>query len=99
MSKIYEKADDQHVRAIIVYGDTTDNYLYADAENSKYLDAAAVFDAFMKNMLFIQIDDDVYRPINFDSTTGCYDTIASSEVEGEQVISMTAWAIAVDPEA
>lgn len=59
MEKIYEKADDQHVRSIIVYGkattaDSTTTYsLYANPEFTEYLNADEIADVFAKGMLVV----------------------------------------------
>ena len=59
MFKIFEKADDQHVRTMVAYGkattveSTTTYTLYANSAFTAYLDAKEVADVFDKGMLAV----------------------------------------------
>jgi len=63
MSKIFEDANDQHVRNIIVYGKTSDYKLYTTSAKTTQVAQAVVEDAFAKGMLLVQEGDVLRVPI------------------------------------
>ena len=66
MSKIFEDANDQHVRNIIVYGKTADHKLYTTSAKTTQVAQAVVEDAFAKGMLLVQEGDVFLVPIALD---------------------------------
>lgn len=71
--QIYEKAGDVHVRKYQVYGDATDNKLYASADFQKVLDPAAVFAAAVYGTLMIFDGTNYLEVVSF--VEGSYKTL------------------------
>jgi hypothetical protein len=74
MNVIYQDAKDLHVGAIIVYGNTEDGKLYADPEFTDQVTIAALYDAFIKGLLVVKVDDynDIFKPIAISNPDGHY---------------------------
>ena len=53
MDKIYEDANDQHVRANIVYRNDADAKVYVDKEYTIGIDADTLMNLFLKNNVLI----------------------------------------------
>lgn len=53
MEKVFEQAKDLHVRNIVVYGDTSDNKLYREAEYKTEITTVELEDMFKKGALLI----------------------------------------------
>lgn len=66
LNKIYESYSDQHVRAVIVYGNTTDHKLYGDSAHTATLSAADIKEAFKKGLL-VHDGTNLLIPIKFGS--------------------------------
>lgn len=90
MQKIYEDANDQHIRKVVVFGKAADSKLYANADYDAYLDADVVEDLFNKGMLAIKVSDDVFNPVAFASSK--YVTVSVSS----NAAAVTEWTIATE---
>ena len=66
LNKIYESYSDQHVRAVIIYGNATDHKLYADSAHTVTLSAEDIEDAFKKGML-LHDGTNLLMPVKFGS--------------------------------
>jgi hypothetical protein len=64
MDKIYEHADDLHVRAIKIYAKAADVYAYSDAAKTLKIDAATLQDLFIKGCV-VDAAGILYRPVSF----------------------------------
>lgn len=53
MDKIYEKANDQHVRNYIVYGNITDHKLYAESDHKTPIEQKHLEEMFKKGAILI----------------------------------------------
>ena len=53
MTRIYEDANDQHVRKIVFFGKTADHKLYDGSDYKKQITQKELEDAFKKGMLLI----------------------------------------------
>lgn len=67
MDRIYEHANEQHVRAIVIYKDE-DNLAYEDAEMTKLFTAEALENAFLKGCVVRVVTDlgytnEMFRPV------------------------------------
>ena len=82
-NKIYEGYSDQHMRAVIAYGNAVDHNLYTGSAYSVRMSAAVIKDAFMKGMLLVYDGTNFLRPIKFGSgkvtTVDGTTTVASTE--------------------
>lgn len=63
MKKIYEDANDQHVRNLVVFGKAADSKIYVDAEYETQATQAEVEEAFGKSMLLVKVGDNYFKPI------------------------------------
>lgn len=68
MSKLYENANDQHIRTVFVYGDSTDSKLYdkASGTGKNQIEQAYLEDLFAKQMVLVVIGDKTYAPLYID---------------------------------
>lgn len=64
MDKIFEHANEQHLRALIVYGDTEDGNLYYEPEHVNKVDANDVDNAYKKGALRIDDGTNLLSPIS-----------------------------------
>lgn len=100
MEKIYEKADDQHVRAVVAYarayGDSK-HELYASPDWDTYLDFEDVEAAYEKNMLNIVTYENGHavalKPVSFDG-----EEFSTLRAEGGTVYFVH-WVVAAKPDA
>lgn len=69
MSKVYENANDVHVRAILVYAKNGDSYAYADSANTVTINQAELKDIFEKGCIVVDAGVE-YKPVSFKSATG-----------------------------
>lgn len=63
MDKKYIRAEDLHVAANLVYGNTTDTFAYTDAACTVKCTTKELEDAFVKGMLLV-IGTTQYRPVS-----------------------------------
>lgn len=63
LTKIFEQANDQHLRNVVVYGKAADSKIYEDSAYTTQVDQAVVEDAFAKGMLLVKAGDDYFVPI------------------------------------
>jgi hypothetical protein len=70
MDKVYEKANDQHVRSVYIYGKENDAYAYSDSTCTAKLTAIELKDLFEKNMIIISIAGVLHMPIGYAVATG-----------------------------
>ena len=69
MDRIYEDANDQHVRAVIIYKKSGQTKAYADADCTVQLTTAELKDAFIKGAV-IKLEDGAFvKPIKYDETS------------------------------
>ena len=69
MKKIYEHANDVHVRATIIYVKNGDAYAYSDASTTVKINYASLKDMFEKGA--VVIDGAVeYAPVSFKTSSG-----------------------------
>jgi len=61
--KIYEQAKDLHVRKTVVYGNTTNNKVYVDAEKTTEALKADLVELFEKGMLLVSAGTDKLAPV------------------------------------
>lgn len=73
MMKIFEHANDLHVRTVVVFGKAADHTLWADAEFEVALVADEVADAFEKGMLVINDNEVMKKPVALND--GAYVTV------------------------
>lgn len=69
MEKVYQDAKDLNVAARVVYGKTDNGKLYLDADFTEQAPAAAVAEAFDKNVLVVKVGDASFKPVKFDTDT------------------------------
>lgn len=65
MIEVNETYNDQHIRAVILYGKTADHKLYADEKYTVKVSADYVETAFKKGMLLISDGTSMLRPVKF----------------------------------
>ena len=83
MFKIYEDANDQHVRNIVVYGDTASGKLYHEADHLTQVTKEFLSDAFNKHMLMvINTAGDKLYPVALTKNTVSTVTVSDGEVTG-----------------
>ena len=70
MEKIYEHADDLHVRVRKVYAKASDAYAYADAEFTTKISATNLHNAFLKGMIVVDSAGVEYKPISCKVVSG-----------------------------
>lgn len=73
LKKFYEDANDQHVGAITIYGDTSANKAYADAAKSlEMTEDTKAYVCHMAQMgrVVVSMDSKLYRPVEIDATNG-----------------------------
>lgn len=80
MEKIFQDAKDLNVAARIVYGKTADGKLYLDADLTEQAPAAAVAEAFNKNVLVVKVGDASFKPVKFDDDTVTVIDVSSGTV-------------------
>jgi len=78
--KIYEKANDVHVRATVVYKKAADVYAYLNPEKTVKISASVLKDFFEKGVIVIDGVKE-YAPVSFNLTTGV-GTITYVETDG-----------------
>lgn len=64
MAKIYDRAKDKNVAAIVIYGNGTDGQAYVDAEGKTQFKTSELKDAFLKRAV-VQIGSDYFIPVAF----------------------------------
>ena len=69
MDKIFERADDVHVAARVVYASSAHQYAYADANFTTKINAATLADMFMKGMIIVD-GTEQYKPVSIIVTSG-----------------------------
>lgn len=69
MTKIYEDANDQHVRAVVIYKKSAQTYAYVDAEFTTKFTTSALKDAFVKGAVIQLEDGALVKPIKYDETS------------------------------
>lgn len=62
MKKVFERANDLHVRCTYVFKNSADDYAYADATHTTKFSADALHDLFLKGMVIVDADVE-YKPI------------------------------------
>lgn len=80
MEKVYQDAKDLNVAARVVYGKAADGKLYLDAELTEQAPAAAVAEAFDKNVLVVKVGDVSFKPVKFDTDTVTVVDVSSGTV-------------------
>lgn len=86
MIKVNENYDDQHIRAVILYGKTADHKLYADEKYTVKVAADYVEAAFKKGMLLVSDGTSMLRPVKF--AAGKVVT-----VDGTTAVTGTEWSV------
>lgn len=90
MTTIMEHADDQHVRAYVVYGKAADHKLYYDEKYTTQVTKADAENAFKKNLLQIVDTTTTLVPVAMTGTT--VKTVAGSSTAA----TLTDWAVKAD---
>lgn len=90
MITIMEHADDQHVRAYVVYGKAADNKLYYEKDYKTQVTQADAENAFKKNLLQIVDTTTTLVPVAMIGTT--VKTVAGSSTAA----TLTDWAVKAD---
>lgn len=67
--KIYEKANDVHVRATVVHNKTGELYAYLNPEKTEKISALVLKDLFEKGIIIVDGTKE-YNPVSFDLTAG-----------------------------
>lgn len=73
MEKLYEQANDLHVRGIMFYPNSR-GYAFLDQELEEKATQEEVIDAFVKGVMFISRDGHIYKPIDLDISEEGYVT-------------------------
>ena len=98
MTTIMEHADDQHVRAYVVYGKTADHKLYYDAKYTTQVAQADAENAFKKGMLHIIDTTTTLIPVAMTGTT--VKTVGKTSVTATsgsvEVAALVDWAVKAD---
>ncbi len=63
MEKIFEDANEQHVRNFVVYAKSADNKLYYEADHKTQVTKADAENAFKKGVLLVNDGTSLYAPI------------------------------------
>lgn len=80
MEKIFEHANDLHVRAVKVYAKANDTFAYADAAYTTKISADDLHNAFVKGMVVVDKDNVEYKPISCKVASGvCTVTYATTD--------------------
>ena len=75
---IYADAEEKYVKNVVLYGQGSDNYVYADAGYTQKIDKATLLNLCMKGVLVLY-GGSYYAPIAFkDNTTSASLTIATN---------------------
>lgn len=75
---IYADAEEKYVKNVVLYGQSSDNYVYADAGYTQKIDKATLLNLCMKGVLVLY-GGSYYAPIAFkDNTTNVSLTIATN---------------------
>ncbi len=69
MEKIYEHADDLHVRATYIYAKASDVYAYSDSAKTKKIDAKTLKDLFQKGAIIVDTGAE-YKPVSYSVASG-----------------------------
>lgn len=67
MTKVFEDANDQHVRNVIFYGKAADHKLYHEAGYTNQITATELADAFKKGMVLVFDGTNYLVPVAFAS--------------------------------
>lgn len=98
MDKIFEKANDQHVRKLVVYGNATDHKLYIDSTYTKLAAEADVVDAFDKGMLRIVEATGSSLPVS--RYGGCIYTVGTKNISSDEtpnvVADLVGWTVTAE---
>lgn len=62
MKKIFEHSDDLHVVARVIYAKTGDTKAYADEKHTETINAATLYDLFVKGCLIVN-GENTYKPV------------------------------------
>lgn len=65
LTKFYEDANDQHVRAFFVYKKTGQTKAYRDAEFTDQFTTSALKDVFIKGAIIVLEDGSLVKPIKY----------------------------------
>lgn len=75
---VYADAEEKFVKNVVLYGQASDNYVYADAGFTQKIDKATLLNLCMKGVLVLYAGS-YYAPIAFkDNTTSVSLTIATN---------------------
>lgn len=68
MDRIYEHANEQHIRSFVIYGDSTDTKLYnkASGTDKVQIEQAELENLFAKQLVLVKIGDVTYAPLYID---------------------------------
>jgi len=69
MNKVYERYEDQHVRATYVYVKSDDAYAYADELTTIKIEAATLEDLFRKGIIVVDADTE-YKATSLNVAAG-----------------------------
>ena len=82
LKKLYEDGDDQHVGAVILYGDASANKVYADAAKSlEMTEDTKAYVCHMAQMgrVVVSMNSKLYRPVEVDTTNGKLSVVTVTE--------------------
>lgn len=86
MEKIFERVEDLHVRAVVVYGKTADKKLYLESDYKTQAAAADVEKAFKLGALLVNDGTNLLVPVSF--AAGKVKTVGM----GASAVELTEWA-------
>lgn len=87
---IYEDANEQHARALIVYGKSTDNKLYYDPQHTEQVGEPDALRFFLMDALVVKTTDGYSRPVFVNTVNHKVVTLTKS---GSSVLG-TEWSVA-----
>lgn len=89
---VYEEANDQHSRALLVYGKSADTKLYYDAAYTEQVTVDDAVKFFAMSSLVIDVGGVLYTPFSVNKTTNKVLTVTKSSTS----LNGTEWAVAAN---
>lgn len=99
MTKIYEDANEQHVRAILIYKKTSETKAYVDAAFTTQYTTSDLKNAFIKGAVIVLEDGSLVKPVKY-AESSSVGSVSYITPNGTTVTSadIAALAAVADPE-
>lgn len=94
MERIYDRAEDKNVSALVIYGKGTDGKAYADAEGAVQLKTSELKNAFLKRAV-IKIGEEYFIPIGLSVSGAGIGTITYAKAGSSTGSAATATLVSV----